>query len=103
MRVTWLLAVGILCAASSGAQAQAGGDPARGRLLYEMHCVACHSTQIHWRDQKLVTDWVTLGAQVRRWQENAGLRWSASDVDDVVRYLNSTIYRFPSQAPRLTG
>ena len=104
MRVTLRLAAGLLLiTASLPAQAQAGGDPARGRLLYDTHCVACHSKQLHWRDRKLVTDWTTLGEQVRRWQENAGLRWGTNDVDDVVRYLNSTFYHFPSQAPRLTG
>ena len=43
----------------------------RGELLYTTHCIACHSTQMHWRDQKLVTDWPSLKAQVRRWQAGA--------------------------------
>src|ERR1700757_114536 len=41
---------------------------AAGALLYETHCIACHTTQVHWRDQRLATDWTTLSAQVRRWQ-----------------------------------
>jgi mono/diheme cytochrome c family protein len=75
----------------------------RGALLYETHCVACHDTQVHWRDRKLVADWAGLSAQVRRWQANAGLDWTDDEIDDVVRYLNAAIYRFPDQAPRQTG
>ena len=29
----------------------------RGELLYITHCVACHRTQIHWRDKRQVVDW----------------------------------------------
>ncbi len=104
MRLIVLLTAGVLSAAASPvAPAQTAGDPARGRLLYDTHCIACHTKQIHWRDQKLVTDWTSLVAQVRRWQEVAGLGWSANDIEDVVRFLNSIVYRFPSQAPRQTG
>jgi cytochrome c len=35
----------------------AAAEPSRGQLLYETHCIACHSTQVHWRDQHVVRDW----------------------------------------------
>jgi mono/diheme cytochrome c family protein len=72
----------------------------RGALLYQTHCIACHDRQIHWRDRKSVTDWTTLSGQVRRWQANTGLQWTDEEIDEVVRYLNATIYRFPDRAPR---
>jgi mono/diheme cytochrome c family protein len=75
----------------------------RGALLYETHCIACHDTHIHWRDRTLATDWASLSTQVRRWQANAGLNWTDDEINDVVRYLNAAIYRFPDQAPRQTG
>jgi len=75
----------------------AAGEPSRGELLYETNCVSCHTKEIHWRDRKLVTDWASLTAQTRRWQSNAGLRWSDEDVEEVARYLNATIYRFPME------
>jgi mono/diheme cytochrome c family protein len=77
------------------AQAQA---PSRGELLYTTHCVACHSTQMHWRQKKLATTWDTLKAQVQRWQGVAGLDWSEVEVEEVARYLNETIYRYPEPA-----
>jgi mono/diheme cytochrome c family protein len=75
----------------------------RGALLYQTHCIACHDTQIHWRDRKAATDWASLSGQVRRWQANTGLQWTDEEIDEVVRYLNATIYRFPDRAPRQIG
>jgi mono/diheme cytochrome c family protein len=79
------------------AQAQTQ-TPSRGELLYTTHCVACHTTQMHWRENKLATNWDTLKAQVRRWQGVARLEWTEADVDEVARYLNDTIYRYPEPA-----
>jgi predicted DNA-binding transcriptional regulator AlpA len=56
---------------------------------------------MHWRNQRLARDWVTLKAQVRLWQGVASLGWSEADIDDVTRYLNDTIYQFPRQVSRL--
>jgi len=96
MRVFLLLAFLV----SAGVHAQ-GAAPSRGQLLYETHCVECHTTQMHWREQRLARDWGTLKFQVRRFQGIAGLAWNDADVDAVAHYLNDTIYRFPeSQARR---
>jgi len=85
--------------AAAAAQAQAPTATARGELLYSTHCQACHTTQVHWRDKRLATDWAGLAAQVERWQANARLGWSAEDVDAVARYLNARYYRFPDSRP----
>ena len=91
-----MLAAAVAAAASFAmAQAQPGSAASRGELLYATHCMACHTTQVHWRQKKLATDWASLNAQVRRWAENAGLGWSDEDLVDVARYLNATQYRFP--------
>jgi mono/diheme cytochrome c family protein len=85
-----LVAAVLPLAAGAQGLAQPGS---RGQLLYGNHCVACHTTQMHWRDKKLVTDWDSLKAQVRRWQAAAQLNWAEDDVDDVARFLNDTYYR----------
>lgn len=66
----------------------------RGELLYEVNCIACHSEKMHWRSGKLVNDWASLQAQVRRWQQAALLGWSDEDVMEVARYLNERFYGF---------
>jgi mono/diheme cytochrome c family protein len=76
--------------------------PTRGQLLYATHCIACHNSQMHWRNDKLATDWGSLKAQVRRWQARANLGWSEADIVEVARHLNDTIYLYP-QTSDLVG
>jgi hypothetical protein len=95
------LACATMIATATVALAQSAPSASRGELLYNTHCISCHSTEIHWRDQKLATDWAGLVRQVRRWAGNTGLAWSEEEVVDVARYLNATIYRFA--APSVTG
>lgn len=75
----------------------------RGKLLYSTHCITCHTTEVHWRDKKLATNWSSLAFQVRRWQDVSGLGWSDSDIQDVTRYFNESIYRYPPMADAVTN
>lgn len=93
----WMLAV-LFTWLASPAAANAQGNAVRGELLYATHCIACHSAEIHWRDKKLATDWPSLQAQVRRWQEVAGLGWHDEDITLVARYLNALHYHYPERA-----
>ena len=70
-------------------------DASRGELLYSTHCIACHTSQVHWRDKKLATDWKSLKAQVRRWQNTAGQKWGEPDISEVASYLNTLHYHYP--------
>lgn len=90
-----VFALCLLWDAHSPALAQAKHSETRGELLYAAHCIACHAAEIHWREQKLSTDWNSLKAQVRRWQASIGLAWSDEEIADVARYLNATYYDFP--------
>jgi mono/diheme cytochrome c family protein len=85
------------------ALAPAAQAQSRGELLYSTHCIACHTTQMHWRDKKLATDWDSLKAQVRRWQATAQLRWNEDDILAVTRHLNERIYRFEQTSDRLSS
>ena len=78
-------------------QALAAADVQRGRLLYETHCVACHTAQAHWRDKHIVRSWADLLYQVSRMQKNVGQDWSSSEIGDVAAYLNQQFYRMPCQ------
>jgi mono/diheme cytochrome c family protein len=78
MRRTPILLLALLLQAALPLRAQSPAIAAtsRGELLYTTHCIACHTTQLHWRDRRLVTDFASLVAQVGRWQKNTGLGWS---------------------------
>ena len=67
----------------------------RGAMLYENHCLQCHTQQIHWREKKSVTDWKSLITEVDRWQHISGLEWSKSDIEAVSRHLNGLFYHYP--------
>lgn len=95
-RLCLVLAVLAGLLAFAGARA----DAARGALLYDNHCIACHSTQMHWRDQRLANDWASLRALVQRWQGAAQLNWSDEELDDVTRHLNERFYRFEEPGRR---
>lgn len=88
------------------AQEASGAGPSRGQLLYDAHCIQCHTTQMHWREARVARDWRSLREQVDNWQARIGERWTAEDVDAVARHLNATIYHYPvpsEQAGRQGG
>lgn len=93
--------VGLLAASAPAQTPIAPGSPTRGRLLYETHCIGCHNSQMHWRDQRIVKNWDGLVREVERWQARANLAWSPEDVLDVARHLNEIVYRVePPPPPR---
>lgn len=94
-----ILFAAALIAAALPAPAQPAPSPTRGQLLYETHCIECHNSQMHWRNGRKARSWATLKAQVIRWQEAARLGWDEADVDEVTRYLNAIVYRFPQPRP----
>ncbi len=89
------------CVAAS-TQFRGTADP-RGALLYSTYCVGCHTTQVHWREKKLATDWTSLKAQVRRWQSNAGLGLSEDDIAAIAHHLNDVYYHFVATGTKVSG
>jgi hypothetical protein len=96
-----LCATGLCAFTIAVAQSLPSPPPSRGELLYANHCIACHTAQIHWRDKRQVTDWASLKAQVQRWQHLARLGWTETDIVDVARHLNATVYHFAPVGDRL--
>lgn len=92
-----ILATAFLAVASGAALSQPDSlrVASRGELLYSLHCVACHSKEIHWRDKGVARDWANLVAEVDRWQKVGRLGWDHGDVIDTARYLNRLHYRYP--------
>lgn len=70
-------------------------DTSRGKLLYTLHCVNCHTEQKHWRKNKKVSDWPSLVSQVRLWQNISNLKWDNQDTESVAKYLNTLYYHYP--------
>jgi mono/diheme cytochrome c family protein len=89
------LLLALAAAASGNTLAQTAPTPPRGQMLYDTHCISCHTRQVHWRQASVVRNWQDLRDQVTRWQASASLGWSQDDITQVARYLNDTIYRMP--------
>ncbi len=73
-------ALRLFCGMVGFARAQLSNGEQRGELLYAPHCRARHHYEVHWRRQKLATDWGSLLTQVRRWQASVGLGWSEEEI-----------------------
>ena len=94
----WIRLLPVLCVAAAmdaAGESPPAADDGMGALLYSTHCVACHTTQVHWRDGKRVTNYTSLQAEVRRWQASIGLGWNDDDIAAVARHLNALHYHFP--------
>jgi hypothetical protein len=96
------LLIGLLASMPAYAQPAPVPGVSRGALLYSTHCIACHDTQVHWRDAKVVKDWRDLKAEVRRWQAGARLAWGEEDIGEVARHLNALYYGFVEPQARWT-
>jgi mono/diheme cytochrome c family protein len=96
--VRLLIALCLLSGAPVLAYADTKYNEERGQLLYATHCNTCHTSQVHWREQKKVTDWNSLVMQVRHWQGIAALGWSEDEINDVAHYLNVMFYSYKDTA-----
>jgi cytochrome c5 len=74
------------------------GDAERGRLLYENHCMVCHTSVVHVREDRKATTREEIRGWVERWQKELGLPWMSVDVDDVVEFLNNRYYQLKSDS-----
>ena len=74
------------------------GDAARGSLLYENHCMVCHTSVVHIREDRKATSREEIRSWVERWQKELGLPWTSVDVDDVVEFLNNRYYKLETDS-----
>jgi len=68
-------------------------EPDRGRMLYENHCLGCHESRLHIREDRQMDSIAGLRAEIRRWGTVQELKWRQQDVEDVLDYLNEHYYR----------
>jgi mono/diheme cytochrome c family protein len=83
-----------LCAVGAAASGADVPNLARGRALYENHCVVCHTPKIHSRPNRIPLNVEELRQIVVNWAKDENLPWSEQEIADVVWYLNETKYRY---------
>lgn len=73
-------------------------DANRGQLLYENHCMVCHTSIVHVRERRKANSREEIEAWIVRWQTELGLNWDSGEVDDVAEFLNQRFYRLESDS-----
>lgn len=66
----------------------------RGEMLYSNHCLSCHESVVHIREQRQVSNLSALRENVARWSQELELNWTAEEIDDVALYLNIRYYHY---------
>jgi hypothetical protein len=65
----------------------------RGRLLYENHCITCHSSKVHRRPTPVPITRSELRVIISAWAKGERLGWTEAEIADVVEFLDSSYYR----------
>jgi len=89
---TFLVLVFLVVASFVSEDARAA-DAERGRSLYENHCTVCHTSVVHVRDQRKAGSREEIRSWVLRWQKELNLQWEATEVNDVIEFLNKRYYK----------
>lgn len=90
-RVCCALGVGVALAGNAWSAELPSAD--RGRLLYENHCVTCHSGKVHRRLTLVPIARSELRLIISAWAKSERLGWTEAEIADVVEFLDSSYYR----------
>jgi len=80
--------------APSAYAASLPGDGANGKRLVDANCMACHQTDIFTRKDRQVQSLDALKEQLVACSHAAKTDFSASEMQDLLKYLNDQFYRF---------
>jgi hypothetical protein len=90
----------ILCAAllillmPSAYAASLPGESAEGKRLYDANCMGCHDTSVLTRRDRLVQSLDALKTQLASCSHMAKREFTASETQDLLKYLNDQFYHF---------
>jgi len=94
---TYISLTGSLLLTSVTAQA----DINHGKELHDSNCTSCHisiqggdGTGIYTRENKRIETYPALIKQVKRCRDSLGVQWPENHINDVVKYLNTSFYKF---------
>ena len=90
-----LLTAACLLVTASVSAAMLPGDAATGKNLHDKQCVACHTTSVYTRANRNVKTVEGLIGQVNMCKEQLNIKLGKDQVNDLVKYLDETFYKFP--------
>ena len=74
--------------------AELPGDSAEGKRLHDVNCMGCHDTGIYTRKNHLVRSLDALKERLGDCSHMAKKEFSASETQNIIRYLNDQFYHF---------
>jgi len=91
---TTALAVTLTLLCSSTQAALLPGDAAKGKVLHDKQCTACHDSKMYTRADRRVKTVEGLMGQVNGCVRQTGAKLDSKQIDDVVKYLDESFYKF---------
>ena len=70
------------------------GDSADGKRLHDANCMGCHDTSVFTRKDRLVQSLDALKKQLASCTHMSKKEFSASETQDLLKYLNDQFYHF---------
>lgn len=70
------------------------GDSAAGKRLVDASCMRCHDTSVYSRKDHKVRSLDALKQQLDRCSHAADKSFSATEMQDIIKYLNDQFYHF---------
>lgn len=95
MRRIILFCLVLLAPTGTAMAALLPGDGANGKQLHNGRCLGCHDNRVYTRPDRKVKTVEGLMGQVRMCNQQLNANLSREQLNDVVKYLNDTFYKFP--------
>jgi cytochrome c553 len=70
------------------------GDAAKGKALHGRHCTGCHDNGVYTRADRSIRSAEGLMGRVKFCNTQLKTGMSKDELNDVVKYLNESFYRF---------
>ena len=78
----------------TSAYAELPGDSADGKRLHDANCMGCHDTAIYTRKDRLIQSLDALKERLGDCSHMAKKEFSASETQNIIKYLNDQFYQF---------
>ena len=76
------------------AAAPPAGNADNGKKIHAKQCTSCHGDEVYLRSHRNVTTPQALLGQINACNHNLKKNLSQGEIDDLVRYLTDTYYKF---------
>ena len=70
------------------------GDAANGKKLHDASCTSCHNDSVYKRQDHKVKNLEGLTTQIHNCEHMTDVTLGKAQVNDLVKYLNETYYKF---------